>query len=379
MTVVAALAGAALIALVLWEAFETIVLPRRVTRRVRLTRLFYRLTWRPWLALVKNLYSGKRQETLLSFYGPMSLLFLLSLWAFALMCGFALLIWASGSAVPRGEVTGFFADLYLSGTTFFTLGLGDVIPHSPLTRLFTVLEAGMGFAFLALVIGYLPALNQSFSRREVSISLLDARAGSPPTAAEMLRRHSSEHGLEALRNLLHEWERWSAELLESHLSFPVLAYFRSQHDNQSWIAALTAILDTCALVMVGLEGACERQAELTFAMARHAVADLSLVFLTPPKEAKHNRLPPAALAELRSHLAAVGLRLREGPEADEKLSQLRRMYEPYLFSLASYLHLRVPPWVPQGSRSDNWQASAWEPRSKIGTIGPTEESKGDHF
>ena len=113
-------------------------------------------------------------------------------------------------------------------------------------RFLVAIESGMGFAFLALVIAYLPALNQSFSRREVSISLLDARAGSPPTASEMFRRHGHDHGMEALRQLLHEWERWSAELLEGHLSYPVLAYFRSQHDNQSWLAALTAILDTCA-------------------------------------------------------------------------------------------------------------------------------------
>jgi len=108
----------------------------------------------------------------------------------------------------------------------------------------------MGLDFLALVTGHLPALNQSFSRREVNISLLDARAVSPPTAAEMVYRHRDEGGLEQLRQLLHEWEFWSAELLESHLSYPVLAYFRSQHDNQSWLAALTTILDTAALVMV---------------------------------------------------------------------------------------------------------------------------------
>jgi hypothetical protein len=375
-----AMLGASLILLVLWEAFETVILPRRVTRRVRLTRLFYRLTWRSWLALVHSLASGRRQETLLSFFGPLSLLFLLSLWAGGLISGFALLYSASGSALNAPETTaGFFTDLYLSGTTFFTLGIGDVTPQTTLARLLTVIEAGTGFAFLALIIGYLPALNQSFSRREVNISMLDARAGSPPTAAEMLRRHSHNNGLEALRQLLHEWERWSAELLESHLSYPVLAYFRSQHDNQSWIAALTTILDTCALVMVGVEGACERQAELTFAMARHAVADLSLVFLTPPQESKRDRLPPAALAELRASLAAAGLRLNEGENADERLAELRRMYEPHINALARRLHMTVPPWLPPAGHTDNWQASAWEQRQKARPEIGAPKERGEHF
>ncbi|HEY6838579.1 MAG TPA: potassium channel family protein [Geobacteraceae bacterium] len=379
MSIAAALAGVALIVVVLWEAFETIVLPRRVTRRIRLTRIFYRATWRLWLWFVRTTVPGRSKETWLSFYGPLSLLFLLSLWAAGLMVGFALLFWVSEAVGPAREA-GFFTALYLSGTTFFTLGLGDVTPHTLAGRIFTVLETGMGFAFLALVIGYLPALNQSFSRREVSISLLDARAGSPPTAAEMLRRHGHDHGLDALRNLLHEWELWSAEFLESHLSYPVLAYFRSQHDNQSWLAALTSILDTCALIMVGLEGACERQAELTFAMARHAVADLSLVFLTPPHDPQHNRLPAKALEELRAYLGEAGLKLRSGEEADEKLARLRRMYEPYVYSLSRYLYLTVPPWLPLSRRTDNWQASAWERRApSLDEIGPPEPGRGEHF
>ena len=370
-----------MILLVLWEGFETIVLPRRVTRRIRLTRLFYRFSWRPWAALVHSIAIGKRRETLLSFYGPLSLLLLLSLWAGGLITGFALLHWADSSSLQITDGSGaFLSGLYLSSTTFFTLGLGDVTPHSSLARILTAIEAGMGFGFLALVIGYLPALNQSFSQREVSISLLDARAGSPPTAAEMLRRHSSDNGLDALRHLLHEWELWSAELLESHLSYPVLAYFRSQHDNQSWLAALTAVLDTCALVMVGLEGACQRQARLTFAIARHAVADLSLVFLTPPREPRHNRLPPESLSELRTQMSALGLKLREGEEADEMLTKLRHMYEPYVNSLARYLRISIPPWIPSPRWIDNWQASAWEsPGTKAKRSEPLGMEKDEHF
>src|SRR5439155_22732943 len=158
----------------------------------------------------------------------------------------------------------------------------DVVPVSWPARAVTALEAAVGFGFLAIVIGYLPVIYQSFSRREVVISMLDARAGSPPTAAELLRRHAADHTLDALDALLRDWEHWSAELLESHLSYPVLAYFRSQHDNQSWLGALTTVLDTCALVMVGIDGVSVWQARLTFAIARHAVVDIAQIFRTAP-------------------------------------------------------------------------------------------------
>ena len=381
MTIVAAILGAALILGVLWEGFETIVLPRRVTRRFRLTRFLYRRTWLPWSALVRRLVSASHQDTLLSIYGPLSLLLLLSVWAGGLILGFALLHWSAGSVLLANDgSSGLLTDLYLSGTTFFTLGLGDVIPRSGLSRLLVVLESGMGFGFLALVIGYLPGLNQSFARREISISLLDARAGSPPCASEILRRHGYEHGMEALRHLLKEWENWSSEFLEGHLSYPVLAYFRSQHDNQSWLAALTAVLDTCALVMVGVEGACERQAELTFAMARHAVVDLSLVFKTRLRETGQDRLPPEQLAALRAGLAASGVMLRGGEGSDEKLRELRWLYEPYVQALARYFHIAVPPFIASEDRADNWQANVWERRAGSRTPAGAHRGKaGKHF
>jgi len=375
-----AILGVALVLIVLGDAFETIVLPRRVTRQLRLARLFFRYTWRPWLALVSSMPSGKRQETYLSFYGPLSLLLLLMVWATGLIVGFAFLYWANGSAIhTAGGIPGFSMDLYLSATSFFTLGLGDVIPQTPPSRALVAVEAGMGFGFLALVIGYLPALNQSFSRREVNISLLDARAGSPPTAAEMLRRHSHDHGLEALQELLRDWEGWSAELLESHLSYPVLAYFRSQHDNQSWLGALTTILDTCALILAGIEGACARQAELTFAIARHAVVDLSLIFRTSPCAPDRDRLPSADLAYLRSTLAVTGLKLSEGKAVEQKLTELRRMYEPYVYSLSTYLHIAIPPWILGSSRADNWQTSAWGRISGIPAGDRSKTATEEHF
>jgi len=352
--------GLLLIAVIVWDAFEVVVLPRRVTRRLRLTRLFYRATWLSWVAAARRLSANKRRETYLSFYGPLSLILLLTVWAAGMILGFAMLQAAVGSAlnVTEGSVN-FATDLYMSGTNFFTLGLGDVTPRTPLARLITVIESGMGFGFLALVIGYLPVIYSAFSRREVRTVLLDARAGSPPSAAELLRR-SRQTLHEGLDELLHDWELWAAELLESHISYPVLCYYRSQHSNQSWLAALTTILDTSALVITGIDGIRTRQAQLTFAMARHAVADLAQIFHTPPHALKKDRLPRADLVRLREVLGAAGVRLHDGPSAEQRLGELRRMYEPYANALAEYLWLPLPAWLQAGNGFDSWQTSAWE-------------------
>jgi len=380
MRIIAGILGFAILLIVLWEAFETVVLPRRVTRKFRLTRLFYRTTWFPWAAVARRIHTDKRRQAFLGFYGPLSVLFLIGVWAAGLIFGFALLNWAAGSAVLMSQGTpNFWIDLYFSGTTFFTLGLGDIVPRSAPERFLAVSESGVGFGFLALVIGYLPVIYSSFSKREVTISLLDARAGSPPTASELLRRHSHDHGMEALRQLLLDWEHWSAELLESHLSYPLLAYYRSQHSNQSWLGALTTILDTCALVIVGLEGACQRQAELTFAMARHAVVDLAQVFSTPPDSPKQDRLPPDELLRLRADLAEKGLHFRTGPAADAKLLELRQMYEPYVNALSKRLLLTLPAWMPKERRSDNWQSSAWGKITRAIAEEPSSVFEDDHF
>jgi voltage-gated potassium channel Kch len=353
--------GLALLFVVLWDAFETIVLPRRVQRRVRLARLFYGVTWRLWAAIGRRMRPSPGRDAFLSYYGPLSLLLLLVVWALILILSFTLLHWGFATALvgPEGTVN-FGGALYMSGSTLFTLGIGDITPRSPLGRLFTVAEAGTGIAFLALVIGYLPVIYQAFSRREASISLLDARAGSPPSAAELLIRQAEDERADDLAQFLHDWERWAAELLESHLSYPVLAYYRSQHDRESWLAALTMVLDVCALILAGIDGAPTRAARLTFAMARHAAVDLSQIFGTPPQRSHVDRLPPSDLVELRAILAAAGMPLRAGPEADQQLAAIRAKYEPYVDALAEYLLVGLPPWMAPPNSADDWQTSIWE-------------------
>ena len=368
----------AIVLSILFDAFEAIVLPRRVMRRLRLYRLFYMVTWIPWSALARRISSGKRREAILSFFGPLSLLMLLCVWALGLIAGFAMLQWALASPLhAANQPINFGTYLYLSGTTFFTLGLGDVTPVSSIGRGLTIVESGVGFGFLALVIGYLPVIYQGFSRREASISLLDARAGSPPSGTELVRRHGQN--MDDLEHLLREWEKWSADLMETHLSYPVLCYYRSQHDNQSWLAALTTILDASAMVIVGIDGASARQARLTFAMARHAVIDLAQVFNTSPRPPTPDRLMPDESAQLRRILAAAGVTLSVGLTADEKLSELRQLYEPYVKALSDYLLMTIPAWIPPSEVHDNWQTSAWGRISRGLEVSPLIESQDDEY
>jgi hypothetical protein len=289
----------------------------------------------------------------------MSLILLLVVWAGSMLVGFALLFYSLGSPFSDpAQGPGFRSDLYVSGTTIFTLGLGDVTPRAGFVRELIILEAGTGLGFLAVVMGYFPVLYSAFSRREVSISLLDARAGSPPTAAELLRRHSYDGGDAALSLLLVEWERWSAELLESHISYPLLCYFRSQHTNQSWISALTAVLDTSALLIAGVQGHEARQAQLTFAMARHALVDLSQIFSLAPVNGTPDRLPPASYDRLYGLLCQSGVSVCRDGHSYERLRDMRALYEGYAEVLSDYLCMPLPPWIADVPHKDNWLAVA---------------------
>ncbi|HEV3262709.1 MAG TPA: ion channel [Gemmataceae bacterium] len=373
-------ASVALILVLLVDGFEAMVLPRRVTRSYRYTRLFYRNTWMLWRGVAQRMVPGKRRETFLSVYGPLSILMLFVTWVLGLIVGFAVLHWSLETVAPTPDgPAGFPTYLYLSGVTFFTLGYGDVVPVVPVGRCLAVGEAGLGFGFLAVIIGYLPVLFQAFSRREVTISLLDARAGSPPSAAQLLLRVAHAKNIAAVDPFLAEWERWAAELLESHLSFPVLSYYRSQHDNQSWLAALTAVLDTCALLIVAVKDAAPYQAQLTFAMARHAAVDLALVFRTPPQPPEPDRLQGDQCLRLREMLREAGLTMREGATIDQKLAELRGMYEPFVNGLSRFLLFALPPIVPEKAVVDNWQTSAWTRRTPgIGRL-PALDAGDEHF
>jgi len=364
--VAAALGAALIVAGVLWDTFETVVLPRLVSRRFRLARSYFRRTWQLWSALARALPRGR--EGALAVYGPITLLALLALWVLLLILAYGLLLWGLGSPLTANGSApgGLGTDLYFSGTTFLTLGLGDVVPRGGPARAIAVVEVGTGFGMLALVVGYLPVLYQAFSRREVRISLLDAHAGSPPTAGALLLRHPPGRRARRLNAILADWEGWAADLLETHLSYPLLAYYRSQHEDQSWVAALTMILDACALVLASepqllADEELVEQAGFTFAMARHAAVDLAQIFGTPGSGRALDRLlSPQEHGRLTEVLrdAQVLPGGDAGRQPEGRLHELRALYEPYVAGLGAYLLMALPPWAPEADRLDDWQTTA---------------------
>jgi len=337
-----------------------------VTRHFKLTAWFYRQTWIPWRGVARRIKTTSRQQNFLGYFGPLSLILLLGFWAAGLIIGFALMQRGIGGHEQlSGEPLTFGKIVYHSGETFFTLGYGDIVPTSGGARALSVIEAGMGFAFLGVVIGYIPVVYASFSRREIQISMLDARAGSPPSAVELLARlagRTDDPGVDqsVLDEVLRGWERWAAELLESQISYPVLTFFRSQHSNQSWLGALTTMLDVTSLVLTGIEGVHPGQAKLTFAMARHAAVDLAQVVNARYDPSAGERLSDEELAGVREALEKSGLRLRNDDYARDKLTKLRSMYEPYVHSTAQNLMLTLPPWRFTEKARDNWQAGPWD-------------------
>jgi hypothetical protein len=366
--------GLALIFVALYDAFETLVLPRRVTRRLRIARVYFRVTWTVWRRLCDLLHPGRTRESFLSIFGPLSLFGLFICWMLIIVIGFASLHWLGNTLTPPSN-RDFRQCLYHSGETFFTLGYGDVTPVTYIGKLLAVSEAGIGFGFMAVVIGYLPVLYQAFSSRERNITLLDARAGSPPTVYELWRRLGGATERIETDRFLGEWEIWSAELLESHLSFPVLCYYRSQHDNQSWLAALALVLDASSLLLVhGIEGS-RLRARLTFAMARHAAVDMCLVFQLPPREPAAERLTDEELRRCFS--------LAHRPLSDDQITQLRELqaiYEPFLQALADYFRLFLPRFISDRPTADNWQTSPWTTRAPhLDELSGETSAASEHF
>jgi hypothetical protein len=361
MHVWASIGGIALIYIILLDAFETVVLPRRIQRHFRITAWFYKVTWMRWTRISRFIKKTSRREGFLAYYGPLSLIQLLGFWAIGLIFGFACVQYGLGEHFQlSGERITFGKLIYHSGETFFTLGYGDIVPTNTMARALAVIEAGMGFAFLGVVVGYIPVIYHSFASREIEISLLDARAGSPPTAAEFLGRLGCCPEQTVLDGIFRDWERWCADLLSSHISYPALLFFRSQHSNQSWLGALTTMMDVTSLIMMGVDGIHPEQAKLTFAMARHAAVDLAQTVNAQYDPEAPDRLPAEEFARLRNDLAKRGVNLYDGDDALERLRKLRGLYEPYVYAISGRLNFVLPSWLVSERKKDNWQASPWD-------------------
>jgi len=359
MTILAAILGCCILALVLVDAFNTLVLARRTEHVFRIARAYYRLTWSPFAAIARRIQARRTREAFLSIYGPLSLLVLFGLWAIGLVLAFGLLQWALRMQ-PASIPGTFWNDLYLSASTLFTLSTGD--PKNAGSKLIAVIQGGLGLAFLSLVIGYLPVLYESFSKRELRISLLDARAGSPPSAGALLQ--SAPSTPDRLELQLATWEEWCAQVLENQLSFPMLAYFRSQHSNQSWLTALVAMIDCAGVVSLCSKDDLQRQADFTFAMGRHVLADIAVVFgLTqesPAGQEKNERLPDSEFAKLHQIIVSRPALFDARRCSLSNLRSRGNLYEAQATALSSYFLMSLPSWISDESRLDNWRVPVTE-------------------
>jgi Ion channel len=332
----------------LLDLFRTLVMPRAARGRWRLSRLTFIALWRPWRWLALRARTANGRERFLAAASPMSLFVLLGTWAALSVVGYALVLWSPAfvNGVQGADGKGFSTLLYFSGTSFFTLGFGDVVA-SGASRAIVVLEGATGLGLIAVVIGYLPVLYQAFNRREVGILLLDARAGSPPSGPELVRRAGGVGVKRSLPQLFREWERWAADILETHLSYPFLAYFRSPHDNTSWVTSLGAVLDGATLVLSSVaDEPCVEAASMLYATGTHAVEDLFYYFRIPERPGMIER---AEFDRVFEDLEAAGVPLKDPDESWKIFTEMREAYGSRLNALA--VRVTAPPaqWI--GDRS----------------------------
>jgi hypothetical protein len=339
-------AGVLLLAFTLLDVFRTLVMPRAARGRLRVGRLLFRPMWFPWRWLGVRAKTAIRREHVLAVAAPFFFFFELLVWVGLAILGYALIFWspALSSGVGSGSPT-FSTALYFSGSTFFTLGFGDVVSTGT-ARLATVAEGATGLGMFAVVIAYLPVLYQAFNRREVGVLLLDARAGSPPSGPELLHRMGSAGARGALPALFADWERWVADVLETHLSYPILAFFRSPHDNTSWVTALGSVLDASTLLLTAVEAEGQEAATLFHGTAVHAVEDL---FYYLRLEERQTVISRDEFEDVLRDLKYDGYSVRSVDEAFEEFTERRATYAPRLDALAVLLAAPPAQWI--GDRS----------------------------
>jgi hypothetical protein len=335
--------GLALVVLTGRDILNALMVPGRMKRRLRFVPVYFKAGWALWAAAGRRIRNEEDRERLLSVFGPLSMLCLLALWAAGMLLGFSLIQFGATPTSKLSDLPGY---AYASGVRLFTLGVEDSTNAAPLLKVLAITEAATGLGFITMVITYLPVLYQLFARRKTHVILLDERAGAPVSASSLICNHARRNALDRLNALLASWEQWSAELLESHVSYPMLSYYRSQHSDESWLAAMAVVMDTCALRMAGAGGLDEFQSERTLAMCTGALRNIGGAIRIRPLERYADRLSTAEFGVLVEQLRGSGLPAG-GDDAWQRLSRVRNEYEPLLAAMAHYFLIDLPAWVPR--------------------------------
>jgi hypothetical protein len=337
-------AGIVLLVWTLLDVFRTLVMPRAARGRFRLSRVLFQPMWRPWRWVGVRRKNSQARERVLSAAAPFFFFVLLVGWVSLALLGYALLLWSPAFVHGLGPGQGSFGDaMYASGTSLFTLG--SAVPTG-WTRAVAVAAGATGLGLFAVVIAYLPVLYQAFNRREVGVLLLDARAGSPPSGPELLHRMGSAGVASSLPELFAEWERWVADVLETHMSYPLLVLFRSPHDETSWITSLGSVLDAATLIITSVEDEPDERARLLYGTGVHAVEDLFYYLRLSERETVIQR---DEFEDVLHDMKDDGFSIRQVDDAFARFTEKRGKYAPRLNAIA--VMLAAPPGLWIGDRS----------------------------
>ena len=338
----ALLVGVVLVGAVATDAVSTLVTTQRRSGRWWPTYVFYRRTWRLWRVVARHIGAEHARERLLTVYGPLSLLGLLVIWVVLLLVGWGLVWWVLADRLSG--VHSYLDALYFAGVGFFTVGFGDVVPVGGLARLLALGQAFMGLVTVALVIGYLPTLFGAYSRREVQLLTLDDLTEERTSSTGLIETWHADGGLDRLDAAFADWERWCADVFDSHTAYPMLTFFRSRQPGQHWLTALGVVTDAASICLAAVRGARTGPAMRLYRRATgllHSVVMLPAVSRAAPPDDEERLRGEAAFQAIYRHLEGHGVPLYPYDRAWADLGRLRAEYLPHL--RAAIAVLLVPP------------------------------------
>jgi hypothetical protein len=337
--------GIALVLLAMNDVFQSVIVPRAVGRHFRVSFYAWRAAWTIWPALALKAARGDdgRREDLLAYFAPGMLIGLLVMWGALLVAGYGTIFWGLRGGLSPG-VHSYGAAAYFAGTSLTTIGFGDIVGHSAGTRAVSIVAGATGLALFAILTAYLFALFGSFQARETFVVMLGARTGTPPSGVDLLTISGYTQTTGDLDTLLLDAQRWTAQVMESHLAYPVLAYFRSSHDFQSWVGTLGTLLDASTLIMTTIDEMNNGEARIFYNLGRHATHDLSK-FLGVVHEATSPGLERLEFENACERLTHAGYRLHDRNVAWERFAAMRATYAPQLNALARYFAIPPLQWI----------------------------------
>ena len=355
--IVAVAGGIVLVFVAIGSAIKTVVLPRAVssivTRGVFLTvRRFFRLIARPSMPQAKL-------DRRLAWYSPLGLVGILAAWLSLTLAWFTLIFWGVENVTLRQAFDE-------SGSALFTLGLSR--PSSFPGISFVFAEAAIGLFLLALLITYLPSIYTAFSRRELGVTALEIRAGSPPSGRELIWRFWALERMGHLNAVWLEWERWFVDIEETHTSLPAVAFFRSPQPDHHWVTAAGAVLDGAALAVSTVDIERDVQAEFCLRagyLCLRRIADFYNFAYDPnPSPDDPISVTRTEWDEAIAYLEGAGVPLKaDRDQAWRDFSGWRVNYDAVLLALANLTSAPPAPWS-----SDRSGARPIRPRMFGGTV-----------